>query len=251
MFSLTTGVRGVAIPEGALVCNFPDPRRSRSGPALLSHDDVVTFFHEFGHLLHHILGGDQEWVEFSGCATEWDFVEVPSQLFEEWAWDYQVLQRFAVHHETGETIPEALVERMREARDFGRGLAVRHQMFYAALSFAYHNEQPDGLDSTALMKKLQNEYSLFRFVDGTYFQACFGHLNDYSALYYTYMWSLVIAKDAFQAFKESGTLSTRSAQRYREAVLAPGGSKDGGDLIRDFLGREYSFEAFERWLDGK
>ena len=134
MFPLGSGVRDLCVPEAALVCNFPDPQRSGGGPALLEHDDVVTFFHEFGHLLHHILGGNQRWVEFSGIATEWDFVEVPSQLYEEWGWDIDVLRRFAVHHESGETIPDRLVERMRRARDFGQGLWVRHQMFYAALA---------------------------------------------------------------------------------------------------------------------
>ena len=248
MFPVMSGSRGVALPEAALVCNFPDPRRSR-GAALLEHDDVVTFFHEFGHLLHQIFGGNQRWVEFSGCATEWDFVEVPSQLYEEWAWDYQVLQRFAVHHETGETIPEELVERLRAARDFGRGLAVRHQMFYAALSLACYDRDPAGRSTTDLMHELQEKYSPFAVVEDTYFQASFGHLDEYSALYYTYMWSLVIVRDLLQAFKKTGALSREAARRYRECVLNPGGSKDAEDLVRDFLGRNYTFEAFGTWLN--
>lgn len=248
MFPVVSGSRGLTLPEAALVCNFPDPKKSQ-GPALLEHDDVVTFFHEFGHLLHQIFGGNQRWVEFSGCATEWDFVEVPSQLYEEWAWDYQVLQRFAVHHETGETIPEATVERLRAARDFGRGLAVCHQMFYASLSLACYDQDPGERDSSDLMRELQKKYSPFAFVEGTYFQASFGHLDEYSALYYTYMWSLVIVRDLCGAFKESGALSREAARRYREAVLNPGGSKDAVDLVRDFLGRAYTFDAFERWLN--
>jgi thimet oligopeptidase len=250
MIPLVRGVKGESVPEAALVCNFPDPRRTRPGPALLEHDDVVTFFHEFGHLLHMLLARDQEWVIFSGTATEWDFIEVPSQLFEEWAWDYEVLKRFAVHHPTGETIPPELVERLRAARDFGRGLWVRHQMFYAAVSLAYYDREPVGFDTSALLAELQNQYSPFRFVEGTYFQASFGHLDDYSALYYTYMWSLVIAKDIFGAFHRHGALSREAARRYRQCILEPGGSKDAAELVRDFLARDYTFAAFQEWLVG-
>jgi len=249
MFPLVRGLKGKAAPQAALVCNFPNPRTS-CGPALLEHDDVVTFFHEFGHLLHQLLARDQEWVRFSGAATEWDFIEVPSQLYEEWAWDYQVLQRFAVHDETSETISEALVERMRKARDFGRGLWVRHQMFYAAVSLKCYGVEAPHLDTNQVVKEMQESYSLFRFVDGTYFQASFGHLDDYSALYYTYMWSLVMEKDIFEEFKERGAMSREAAAAYRKHILAPGGSLDANELVRNFLGRDYNFDAFEKWLDG-
>jgi thimet oligopeptidase len=249
MFPVRAGVKGKSLPEAALVCNFPDPRTSQ--PALLEHDDVVTFFHEFGHLLHHLFARDQEWVRFSGTSTEWDFIEVPSQLYEEWAWEYDVLRRFAVHHATGETIPEALVGRMRKARSFGRALWVRHQMFYAAVSLKCHGVDPTGLDTSSLIEELQNQYSLFRFVEGTYFQASFGHLDDYSALYYTYMWSLVIAKDIYQEFRKNGVMGRSSADRYRRHMLAPGGSADATELVRMFLGRDYTFDAFEAWLGGE
>jgi thimet oligopeptidase len=250
MFPLVRGVRGLAVPEAALVCNFPNPRTSK-GPALLDHDDVVTFLHEFGHLLHQLLARDSEWVKFSGTATEWDFVEVPSQLYEEWAWDYEVLSRVAVHHATGKRIPEELVRRMRRARDFGRALWARHQMFYAAVSLRCYGGDPANLDTSCLIEELQNRYSLFRFVDGTYFQASFGHLDDYSALYYTYMWSLVIEKDIFGEFKNSGSMCREVARKYRKCILEPGGAADAMDLVRCFLGREYSFGAFERWLNGE
>jgi thimet oligopeptidase len=249
MFPLVQGVAGRRLPEAALVCNFPNPR-SASGPALLEHDDVVTFFHEFGHLLHHLLARDQDWVEFSGTGAEWDFVEVPSQLMEEWAWDPAVLQRFARHCETGEVIPAGLVARLREAKDFGLGLQVRQQMFYASLSLRCHDGDPTNLDIDQLLRELQNRYSRFRFVDDTYFHASFGHLDNYSAVYYTYMWSLVIEKDLFSVFKARGLLDRETAGRYRSCILAPGGSRDAADLVAGFLGREYNFEAFERWLNG-
>ena len=249
MFPLTRGTRNGVLPKAALVCNFPDPRKN-GGIALLEHDDAVTFFHEFGHLLHHLFARDNEWVRFSGTATEWDFVEVPSQLYEEWAWDCSVLRRLTRHHVTGESIPEQIVRELRKARAFGRALWVRHQMFYAAVSLRCHGNNPENLDTNRLVEEMQNRYSLFDFVGDTYFQASFGHLDEYSALYYTYMWSLVIEKDIFGEFKKHGILSTEVAQRYRSRVLAPGGSRDAMDLVRDFLGRDYSFEAFEHWLAG-
>ncbi|MBI3939363.1 MAG: peptidase M3 [Acidobacteria bacterium] len=248
-FPLVKGVRGRQLPEGVLVCNFPDPKTS-SGPALLEHDDVVTLFHEFGHLMHHILGGHQPWVEFSGVATEWDFVEAPSQMLEEWAWDVTTLQMFARHVETGQPIPAETVGRMRAANEFGKGATVRHQMFYAAMSLKYHLlGDPAAADLTGMTVQLQGRYSKFRPVDGTHLHASFGHLNGYSAIYYTYMWSLVIAKDLFSSFEKSGLLDEANARRYREAVLVPGGSRDAVVLIRNFLGRRYRFDSFRKWLE--
>jgi len=250
MFPILRGLRDGPVPVAALVCNFPDPRAGH-GPVLLEHDEVITFLHELGHLLHQLLARDQTWSRFSGVATEWDFIEVPSQLYEEWGWDYDVLRRLAVHHETGEPLPPALFEKMRAARGFGRGLWVRHQLFYGALSLQCFGAEATALDPHRLARELQDRYSLFRFVDGTHFEASFGHLDDYSALYYTYMWSLVIEKDFFQELKEHGLMSREAARRYREQVLAPGGSRDAMDLVRAFLGRDHDFAAFERWLQNE
>lgn len=248
MFPLVAGVRGERLPVASLVCNFSNPREA-NGLALLEHDDVVTFFHEFGHLLHHLFARDHDWIEFAGTGTEWDFVEVPSQLFEEWAWDADVLRRFTAHHETGEPIPADVVDRLRAARDFGQGVQVRQQMYYASLSLRCHDTKPDELDLDALQRDLQNEYSCFRFVEGTHFFASFGHLDGYSALYYTYMWSLVIEKEAMSQFHEKGLMDRETAKRYRDTILAPGGTRDASDLVRDFLGRDYGFDAFREWLD--
>lgn len=246
-FTVRSGVLGEQLPEGALVCNFADP--SVSQPALMDHDQVVTFFHEFGHLLHHILGGHQKWITFSGVATEWDFVEAPSQFFEEWAWDVGVLQRFAKHFETGEPIPADLVKRMRAAEEFGKGLNARTQMFYASLSLNYYLKDPASFNTIELLKDLQKKFSKFPYVEGTYFNMNFGHLEGYSAMYYTYMWSQVIAKDLLTPFKKAGLMSHEVAKRYRNSVLDAGGSKDAADLVSDFLGRPYSFDAFKQWLD--
>ena len=244
-FTLQSGVTHRQIPVGALVCNFPDPKQ---GSALMEHKDVVTFFHEFGHLMHHIFGGAQRYVRFSGVATEWDFVEAPSQMLEEWAWDYEVLSKFAIHHESGEVIPQDLVKKMRAADEFSKGIQTRVQMFYAALSLAYYSNDPKGLDTTAILADLQKRYSPFAYVPETYFHLGFGHLDGYSAGYYTYMWSLVIAKDLLSAFQEKGLMNPDTAVRYRDQVLARGGAADASQLVESFLGRPYSFEAFERWL---
>jgi thimet oligopeptidase len=244
-FPLKDGVRGVQLPEGVLVCNFPEPS---SGNALMEHDDVVTMFHEFGHLMHHVLGGHQAWITQSGVATEWDFVEAPSQMFEEWAWSYDTLARFARHHESGDVIPKKLVEKMRRADKFGLGTATVQQIFYAAISLGFHRADPDKLDQLGEVQRLQKHYTPFRYVPGTRFHASFGHLVGYSAMYYTYQWSLVIAKDLLTPFEAKGLMSKDVTLAYRDKVLAPGGSRDAAELVRNFLGRDYDFAAFERYL---
>lgn len=237
-FELTAGIAERQLAEGVLVCNF-----SRT---LMEHGHVVTLFHEFGHLVHHVLAGGHEWTRFSGVATEWDFVEAPSQMLEEWAWDADVLQSFATDAD-GRPIPRELVARMRAANEFGKGTYARTQMFYAALSYALHQHVPD--DISATMRDLQAAYDVFSHVPGTHFYASFGHLQGYGSGYYTYMWSLVIAKDLFSAFDRGDMFATEVAHRYRDRILAAGGSRDAADLVADFLGRPYAFDAFKRWLD--
>ena len=237
-FTLVSGVLGRQLPEGVLVCNF-----SRG---LMDPDHVVTLFHEFGHLLHHVLAGRHEWARFSGVATEWDFVEAPSQMLEEWAWDADVLAGFATDAD-GTPIPEDLVVRMRAADEFGKGFLTRTQMAYAAISYWFHQERPD--DLTTRLRELMDRYSLVQLVPDTHFHAGFGHLEGYTSAYYTYMWSLVIAKDLFSAFDGDDLFAPEVAHRYRDSVLAAGGSKDAADLVEDFLGRPYDERAFRAWLE--
>lgn len=237
-FQLAGGVEGRQLPEGTLVCNFPR--------GLMEHSDVVTLFHEFGHLVHHVVAGRQPWSRFSGVATEWDFVEAPSQMLEEWARDANVLRRFAVD-ENGEPIPVELVERLRAGNEFGKALFVRTQLYYSAVSYVLHRDRPD--DRTAAARELQQRYDLFEHIDGTHFHAGFGHLAGYTSAYYTYLWSLVIAKDMFSAFDRENLLAPGAARAYRDAVLAPGGMGDAADLVENFLGRPYTTDAFRRWLE--
>jgi len=245
MFDLNSGLEGQVVPAACLVCNVPKP--SGKDPGLLDPSDVKTLFHEFGHLFHHLLAGRHEWLATSGIATEWDFVEVPSQLFEEWGNDVGVLRTFAKHHATGEPIPADLVERMNAASEYGKALGARVQMFYAALSLEYYSHDPAGRDTTEVMKDVRARYLALPYEDGTSMQTAFGHLDGYTALYYTYMWSLVLAKDCLSAFG-TDLMDREVATRYRRKILEPGGSRDAEDLVEDFLGRPYSFDAFEAWL---
>lgn len=244
-FTLIPGFKGRAKPHGVLVCNFPDPN-AQQGPALMQHSEVVTYFHEFGHLVHGIVSGEIEYARVRR-PSEWDFIEAPSQFLEEWIYDYDVLRRFAKHVETGAVIPEALVKKLREARDFGRGTHVQRQLMLSAISLRLHDRDPKGLDTTKVVFDASKEFSKIVMPDGTAMQASFGHLEGYTALYYTYMWSLVIAKDMHGAFK-NGLMDLKQAKRYRDLVLAPGGTKPAGDLVKDFLGRPYGFESFKEWL---
>ncbi len=244
-FTLVPGFKDRSKPHGVLVCNFPDPNAQQS-PALMQHSEVVTYFHEFGHLVHGIVSGDIAWARVRR-PSEWDFIEAPSQFLEEWIYDYDVLRRFAKHVETGAIIPEALVGKLRDARDFGRGTHVQRQLMLSAIALRLHDRDPHGLDTTKVVFDASREFSKIVMPEGTAMQAAFGHLEGYTALYYTYMWSLVIAKDMHSVFTD-GLMDLKQAKRYRDLVLAPGGTKPAADLVKDFLGRGYGFDAFKDWL---
>ncbi|WP_407667460.1 M3 family metallopeptidase [Myxococcus dinghuensis] len=249
-WDLAVGRAGRSLPEAVLTCNFPRPG---ARPALLQHSEVRTFFHEFGHLLHHLLGGRTRWAGVSGSRTEVDFIEAPAQLMEEWAWRAESLQRFARHIDTGAVLPADTIVRMRRADAFGKALWVRQQLFYAAVSLQLHDgTAPEGPQTASRVRALQERFLPFRAVDDTYVHLSFTQLDgDYSALYYTYLWSLVIAKDLFTPFQAHGVMDTSTARRYRDTVLAPGGSRDAADLVHDFLQRDYAFDAYTRWVEGR
>jgi thimet oligopeptidase len=246
-FTMCTGKAGHRIPEGALLCNLPKP--GPDDPALLQHGEVTTFFHEFGHLVHDIIGGHQRWAGISGIANEWDFVEAPSQMLEEWTFDAGTLAGFARHTETGEPLPAGMVAKLREADEFGKGLQVRQQMFYAAMSLELYRRDPAGIDPLSVERTAMAAHTPFTPVDDVWMYLSFGHLDGYSAMYYTYMWSLVIAKDLFTRFAAEGLPAVAACRDYRDTVLAAGGSAPAAELVRDFLGRDYTFEAYKAWLD--
>ncbi|MBN9225665.1 MAG: peptidase M3 [Microbacterium sp. SCN 70-27] len=237
-FGLAPGITGRVLPESSLLCNF--------ARGFMTHDEVVTFFHEFGHLVHDILGGDQRIARFSGVATEWDFVEAPSQLLEEWAWDAEVLASFTAGPD-GEPIPAELVEKMAVADGFGRALEVRRQLGHANVSYHLHVDLPDDLQ--AATEHWYTVTSPVAPLRGLHPYAGFGHLTGYGACYYTYQWSLVIARDLLSAF-DGDLLDAAVATRYRREILEPGGSRDAADLVEGFLGRAYGFDAYREWLAG-
>ena len=246
-FDVRAGARGRSLPEATLVCNFPggDP----GDPGLMEHGDVRTLFHEFGHLMHAMLGGHRRWAGIGGIRTEHDFVEVPSQLFEEWVWDPRTLATFAHHHQTGEPIPAERVRQMKRASEFGKGLGVRRQMVFARVSLAYHDRNPDTVDTDALMAEISRGLQPFPHAPESHIQCAFGHLEGYSALYYAYMWSLVISKDVFSQFDPGDLLDPTVARRYRDTILVPGGSKPAAQMVEEFLGRPFGFDAYRAWLE--
>jgi thimet oligopeptidase len=245
-FRIRTGTSAGALPESALVCNFPGATPGE--PGLMDHGDVETFLHEFGHLMHSLLAR-QRWNGVSGVRTEWDFVEAPSQMLEEWSRDPTVLAGFARHHETGAPIPAALVRRLTRATRFGRALDVRTQMAYARISLSFYDRSPAEVDTDSIVDAVTRAYTPVPPVPGTHMQASFGHLNGYSAFYYTYMWSLVIAKDLFSRFDRSDLFAAEPARRYRRLILEPGGSAPAARLVEDFLARPFRFDAWRRWLE--
>ncbi len=243
MFPLVNGIEGEQVPVAALICNFP------SGDERMQFSQVVTFLHEFGHMIHWQFAGHHAWNNISGISTEWDFVEAPSQMLQEWVWDYETVSGFAKNTD-GETLPEDLHGKMVAARDFGIAMGTRGQLQYAALSMSIYDRPPEEVDFDQLAADITRQFSPFEPLEGGHYWAAFGHLNGYSAIYYTYQWSLAIATDMFTQFKENGLNNFEIASAYREKVLAKGGSAPADELVTDFLGRDISFEPYADRLRG-
>jgi thimet oligopeptidase len=229
------------LPVAALVCNFTKPTADK--PSLMTHDEAETFFHEFGHCLHTILS-ETELASFAGTSVERDFVEAPSQMFEEWVWAPETLKLFARHYETGEPMPDELIEGMIAAKNLQSGMKTEGQIFLGKIDQAYHTDEDGECDTTQVAYDIYDDTRMYNHTPGTWFQGSFGHLTGYQAGYYGYMWSLVYAQDMFQRFKELGMLNPEAGAYYREKILSKGGTQDSLDLIRDYLGREPSMDAF-------
>ncbi|HYE46428.1 MAG TPA: M3 family metallopeptidase, partial [Caulobacter sp.] len=242
-FPIRIGVKGRRLPVGALICNFP-----ATGP--MDHEDVELFFHEFGHLIHWMFNGGHRLAQQNFGQVEWDFVEAPSQMLEEWAWDYDTLRTFAVNAE-GKTIPADLVAAMNRGRRFGEASNWKGQATLAAISLAYYSSPPEAMDLTEVWKTNYNRYGNYPYIPGSHPYASFGHLDGYSAIYYTYPWSKAIALDLFSQFKANGLGDKATARRYRTEILAPGGSRPAAENIERFLGRPFSLEPLEKRLRGE
>ncbi len=230
-------------PVSAIVANFTKPTPSQ--PSLLRHTEVVTLWHEFGHILHQTLTRAER-AAFSGTATERDFVEAPSQMLEHWCWEPEVLAGFARHYETGEPLPKDLIDAMIAAKNLNSGVIYLRQMYFASLDFAYHSPGFSG-DTTAVTAAL-HPITGFPYAAGTYFQAGFGHLFGYDAGYYGYLWSQVFGDDMYTVFEREGPLNPAVGKRYRETILERGGSIDGDEMVAGFLGRAPNSEAFLKGL---
>jgi thimet oligopeptidase len=236
-------VDGYQLPTATLVCNFPAPTADM--PSLLPHSDVETFFHEFGHVLHSVLTKTKLSSQ-AGTSVARDFVEAPSQMFENWVWTYDALKLFAKHYKTGEVLPKELFDKMLAAKNVGSGLAYTQQVYYGILDFTLH----DKYDPTSskpiveIQKELQNKITLYPYLEGTEMFASFGHLMGYAAGYYSYLWALVYAQDMFSVFEKNGVMDVNTGKRYRDIVLANGGSRDELGMVKEFLGREPKPDAF-------
>jgi thimet oligopeptidase len=246
MAPVLDGIRGKQLPEAILVCNFPVPTATDAG--LMDYGDVQTFFHEFGHLMHHILGGQQQWAGISGITMESDFVEAPSQMLEEWISSPQVLAKFARHYKTGEPIPPELVARMNRASAFGRGGWVGRQNSFSAMSYDIYKTKPEDVNLDTVTLDAARRYTLFTPLPETHQWASFGHLGGYSSAYYTYLWDKVIAEDFFLQFDHQNLLAGDAPMRYRRVVLEPGGSMSANDLVKNFLGRPQNMTALQHWM---
>jgi len=243
------GIRGRQLPEVVLICRFPGGEPG--DPGLMTFDQVTTFFHEFGHLVHAIASGQQQqWIGLTRIA-ERDFIEAPSQMMEEWVSDPATLATFATHYQTNAPIPATLVHQMRRANELGRGYDTRQQMVFAGLSLSLHNRDPKDADAMVIYKNMMQKYLPTAYPEGSHFPGTFTQLSNpnYTASYYTYMWSLVIAKDLLTGFNARDLLATPAARRFRDTILAQGGAKPAAHLVRDFLGRPFRFDAWEFWLN--
>ena len=233
-------------PECAIVANFTRPSPDR--PSLLLHDEVVTLFHEFGHVLHMSLA-QTDFARFASANTEPDFVEAPSQIMENWCWEASVLGSFARHYQTGRPIPEELVNRLAAVKNLNAGLLNLRQIMLGQIDLELHSAPPPA-DYEDLLRR-RAAASLLPYQEGTFFLASFGHLlGGYDAGYYGYLWSQVFGADMFSRFAEAeeGVLSPRVGMEYRRKVLEPGGSRDASLMLRDFLSRPPNNEAFLRHL---
>ncbi len=248
-FGYRPGAAGRQRTHSVLVCNFPDPNTVQ-GPALMDHREVVTYFHEFGHLVHGLARRNVPFVRLS--RTEGDFMEAPSTFLEDWIFDFNVLTRFAKHVDTAAPIPEDLVQRLRAARNFGRAIRTRQMLARSRLSLALHDGTRPGADPRVLEREINERYGLFERIPGTSSPASWEHMNSdaYSAAYYTYLWSQTIAEDLHTAF-DGDLMNTAVSRRYRDKILAPGGTKPAAELVRDFLGRPYDLRAFKEWVAGR
>lgn len=230
-------------PHISNVCNFT--RSTETRPSLLNFREVTTLFHEFGHALHGMMA-NTVYPSLSGTSVYWDFVELPSQLLENWCYEKEALELFAFHHETGELIPSELIAKIKDTATFQEGMATLRQLSFGFLDMAWHGEDPSGIkDVKALETKAFKSTLLFPDTPETCMSTSFSHIfqGGYSSGYYSYKWAEVLDADAFAYFKEKGIFNPEIAQKLRTHILAKGGTEKPMDLYVRFRGREPQIEA--------
>ena len=225
----------------SLVCNFTKPTSTK--PALLTHDEVQTGFHEMGHCLHHLCAEKPTIVAFAGTEVETDFVECPSQMLENWCWEKPVLKRLSKHVSSGEPLSDDLIDSLAKSRNANEGIAAQRQLAFAIFDQQLHSGEKR--DITELFFEVYSRVTGVTPTAGTSMPASFGHLCGYDASYYSYLWAEVFSADLYVSKFANGRLFSKEAGReYRHKVLGPGGSVDAEDILRDFLGREPNMDAF-------
>ena len=237
-------------PVAHLVCNFASPVEvdGKRRPALLTHDDVTTLFHEFGHGLHHMLTQVND-VGVAGISgVEWDAVELPSQFMENFCWEWDVLKRLTAHVDTGEALPRALFDKMLAAKNFQSGLQTLRQIELSLFDMRLHAEPGSQADIQKLLDEVRAEVAVLVPPRFNRFQHGFSHIfsGGYAAGYYSYKWAEVLSADAWSAFEEAGALDIATGRRYRQAILEAGGSRPAMESFKAFRGREPKIDALLR-----
>jgi len=234
------------LPVAHLICNYAPPVGGQ--PALLTHDDVITLFHEFGHGLHHMLTQVDELGVSGISGVEWDAVELPSQFMENFCWEWEVLQRLTRHLQTGQTLPRGLFDRMLAARHFGGGLRLLRQCEFSLFDMRLHSEDAAAGRVGDIRDEVNAEIQPMRAPEFLRYPHSFGHIFDggYAAGYYGYAWAEVLSADAYGAFEEAGVFDAATGRRFREHVLEVGGSRPALESFRAFRGREPRLDALLR-----
>lgn len=225
------------------VCNFTKP--TATTPSLLTFNEVTTLFHEFGHGLHGMLANGT-YESLSGTSVYWDFVELPSQVLENWCYEKECLDLFAKHYETGEAIPEELIQKIKDSANFMEGYQTMRQLSFGKLDMAWHGQDNSGVkDVAAFEKAILDEHSVLPSLEGTNMSCSFSHIfqGGYSAGYYSYKWAEVLDADAFAYFQEEGIFNKEVADKFRENVLSAGGSEHPMTLYKRFRGQEPDVKA--------